>query len=129
MLTNQNPEGQGGGLQFGRIARRGRCDMTRWQAVADHLRQVVPFGISGRIRRITGLAAVVADFPAPLGAVCRIRPGDETAVDAEGIGFAADETLVLPYTDLAGVSRGVRTASGNSPQQRHHAQGGAAEGA
>ncbi len=89
--------------------------MTRWQAVADHLRQVVPFGISGRIRRITGLAAVVADFPAPLGAVCRIRPGDETAVDAEVIGFAADETLVLPYTDLAGVSRGddvelIRTA-------------------
>ena len=74
--------------------------MTRWQAVADHLRQVVPFGISGRIRRITGLAAVVADFPAPLGAVCRIRPGDETAVDAEVIGFAADETLVLPYTCL-----------------------------
>jgi len=89
--------------------------MTRSQAVADHLRQVVPFGISGRIRRITGLAAVVADFPAPLGAVCRIRPGDETAVDAEVIGFAADETLVLPYTDLAGVSRGddvelIRTA-------------------
>ncbi|HAA48985.1 MAG TPA: EscN/YscN/HrcN family type III secretion system ATPase [Planctomycetaceae bacterium] len=89
--------------------------MTRWQAVADHLRQVVPFGISGRIRRITGLAAVVADFPAPLGAVCRIRLGDETAVDAEVIGFAADETLVLPYTDLAGVSRGddvelIRTA-------------------
>ena len=89
--------------------------MTRWQAVADHLRQVVPFGISGRIRRITGLAAVVADFPAPLGAVCRIRPGDETAVDAEVIGFAADETLVLPYTDLAGMSRGddvelIRTA-------------------
>lgn len=75
-------------------------------AFADHLRQVVPFGISGRIRRITGLAAVVADFPAPLGAVCRIRSGNETAVDAEVIGFSGDETLVLPYTDLAGVSRG-----------------------
>ena len=80
--------------------------MTSSTAFADHLRQVVPFGISGRIRRITGLAAVVADFPAPLGAVCRIRSGNETAVDAEVIGFSGDETLVLPYTDLAGVSRG-----------------------
>jgi len=80
--------------------------MTGSHAFADHLRQVIPFGISGRIRRITGLAAVVADFPAPLGSVCRIRSGNETAVDAEVIGFAGDETLVLPYTDLAGVSRG-----------------------
>jgi len=80
--------------------------MTSSTAFADHLRQVVPFGISGRIRRITGLAAVVADLPAPLGAVCRIRSGNETAVDAEVIGFSGDETLVLPYTDLAGVSRG-----------------------
>jgi flagellum-specific ATP synthase len=80
--------------------------MIRSCGVTDHLRQVVPFGISGRIRRITGQAAVVADFPAPLGAVCRIRSGSETEVDAEVIGFAGDESLVLPYTDLAGISRG-----------------------
>ena len=89
--------------------------MTGFQALTDHLKQVVPFGISGRVRRIAGLAAVVADFPAPLGAGCRIRSGDEAFVDAEVIGFDGDETLVLPYVDLAGVSRGddvelVRTA-------------------
>ncbi|HAB11408.1 MAG TPA: EscN/YscN/HrcN family type III secretion system ATPase [Planctomycetaceae bacterium] len=89
--------------------------MTGLQALTDHLKQVIPFGISGRVRRIAGLAAVVADFPAPLGAGCRIRSGDEAFVDAEVIGFDGDETLVLPYVDLAGVSRGdvvelVRTA-------------------
>ena len=60
--------------------------MTGSHAFADHLRQGIPFGISGRIRRIPGLAAVVADFPAPLGSVCRIRPGNDAAVDAEVIG-------------------------------------------
>lgn len=89
--------------------------MTALQALSDHLKQVIPFGISGRVRRIAGLAAVVADFPAPLGASCRIRSGDAAFVDAEVIGFDGDETLVLPYVDLAGVSRGddvelVRTA-------------------
>ena len=89
--------------------------MTALQALSDHLKQVIPFGISGRVRRIAGLAAVVADFPAPLGASCRIRSGDAAFVDAEVIGFDGDETLVLPYVDLAGGSRGddvelVRTA-------------------
>ncbi|MBQ17943.1 MAG: EscN/YscN/HrcN family type III secretion system ATPase [Planctomycetaceae bacterium] len=89
--------------------------MTRYESLEDHVRQVVPFGLSGRVRRIVGLAAAVADFPAPLGAICRIRPGDGSVVDAEVIGFAGDESLVLPYTDLTGISRGddvelVRTA-------------------
>ena len=35
--------------------------MTGLQALTDHLKQVIPFGISGRVRRIAGLAAVVAE--------------------------------------------------------------------
>lgn len=80
--------------------------MKRIEALEDHVRQIVPFALAGRICRIVGLTAAVADFPAPLGAVCRIQPGDGRAVEAEVIGFQSNETLVLPYGDLAGVRHG-----------------------
>ncbi len=48
--------------------------MTGLQALTDHLKQVIPFGISGRVRRIAGLAAGVADFPRRWGPAVGFGP-------------------------------------------------------
>ena len=74
------------------------------------LRQVQPVALAGRVRAVRGLTVSVADFPAPVGASCRIARGGR-AVDARVIGFAGDETLVMPMGPVTGISRGDRVAA------------------
>jgi flagellum-specific ATP synthase len=73
---------------------------------ALQVEQMVAPRIVGSTSRIVGLAAAVADFPAPLGARCRIEREGQRAVDGEVVGFDGGETLVLPFGDLRGVRRG-----------------------
>lgn len=73
---------------------------------AEQVRRILPQRIIGSTSRIVGLAAAVDDFPAPLGARCRLHRDSDASIDAEVIGFTGDETLVLPYGDLRGVRRG-----------------------
>ncbi len=75
-------------------------------AIEEHIKSILPVGLTGSVTKLVGLTAVVAGFPAPLGSVCRIARENHSEVDAEVIGFRGDETLVLPYGDLAGVRRG-----------------------
>lgn len=76
------------------------------QALEDHLRRILPFGLRGSVSRIAGLTAAVSGFPAPLGARCGISRESGGSIAAEVVGFHDDETLLLPYGDLAGVRRG-----------------------
>lgn len=64
--------------------------------------------ISGSVSRIVGLAAAVADFPAPLGARCRIHREGLSPVECDVIGFDGEDTLLLPFGDLRGIRRGHR---------------------
>ncbi|MHC4874996.1 MAG: FliI/YscN family ATPase [Planctomycetota bacterium] len=73
---------------------------------AEQVRQILAQRLVGSTSRIVGLAAAVSDFPAPLGARCRIHRDNDTAIDGEVIGFTDNETLVLPFGDLRGVRRG-----------------------
>ncbi|MBI5760118.1 MAG: FliI/YscN family ATPase [Planctomycetales bacterium] len=88
--------------------------MPRLPNLEDRLRRLMPFGLTGRVTRIVGLTAAVSDFPAPLGATCAIEREGGSVVEAEVIGFRDDETLLLPYGDLAGVRRGHRATLGQS---------------
>jgi flagellum-specific ATP synthase len=85
-------------------------------ALEDHLRTILPVGLTGRVTRIVGLALSVAGFPAPLGAIARIHSEHGAALEAEVVGFSGDETLLLPYGDLAGVRRGNRVKLARSVQ-------------
>lgn len=88
--------------------------MSRLPNLEDRLRRLMPFGLTGRVTRIVGLTAAVSDFPAPLGAACAIEREGGSVIEAEVIGFRDDETLLLPYGDLAGVRRGHRATLGQS---------------
>jgi len=81
---------------------------------AEHrqmLRRIQPVGLAGRVRAIRGLTVGVADFPAPVGAACRIAPG-RGGVEGRVIGFAGAETLVMPLGCVEGVCRGDRVECG-----------------
>ncbi|HTM55629.1 MAG TPA: FliI/YscN family ATPase [Pirellulales bacterium] len=69
---------------------------------------IVPAALEGRVVRTMGLAAAVADFPAPVGAVVEIERLAAPAVRGEVIGFRDDATLVYLTGDAAGIRRGDR---------------------
>lgn len=75
---------------------------------AEQLARIVPAGMAGTVSNVVGLTATVADFPAPLGAHCRVAPAHGGEVEAEVVGFRGGETLLLPYGTLSGVRRGDR---------------------
>jgi FliI/YscN family ATPase len=77
-------------------------------AYVEHVAQMLPVGLVGRVTRVVGQTASVAGFPAPLGAVCRIERDSGGPVDAEVVGFRDRESVLLSYGELSGVRRGQR---------------------
>ena len=77
-------------------------------ALAEQVRRILPLALTGSVNKLVGLTVSVAGFPAPLGAVCSIVRENGAPVRGEVIGFRDDETVLLPYGDLAGVRRGNR---------------------
>jgi flagellum-specific ATP synthase len=63
-----------------------------------------PVGVTGRVCAVRGLTVSVADFPAPVGGSCRIVQG-RRAIEARVIGFAGQETLVMPLGGTSGIRR------------------------
>jgi flagellum-specific ATP synthase len=75
-------------------------------ALVEQVRRILPVAMVGNVHKIVGLTVSVAGFPAPLGAVCSIARENGAPIRAEVIGFRDDDTLLLPYGDLAGIRRG-----------------------
>ncbi|MGE5192885.1 MAG: FliI/YscN family ATPase [Deltaproteobacteria bacterium] len=75
-------------------------------ALAEQIRRILPLGLSGNVSRIVGLTVWVTGLPAPLGAICAILRENGAPIQGEVIGFRDEETLILPYGDLAGIRRG-----------------------
>jgi len=81
--------------------------MSPFEQYRHILRHVQPVGVAGRVRAVRGLTVSVSDFSAPIGANCRIARGSR-ATEARVIGFAGDETLVMPMGAVTGICRGDR---------------------
>ncbi|MBM83927.1 MAG: EscN/YscN/HrcN family type III secretion system ATPase [Planctomycetaceae bacterium] len=94
----------------------GQRDRTNTRSVSEQIESTIPYRISGSVTRLAGLSASVASFPAPMGATCRIHRGPHSPVDCEVIGFNGSETLVMPYGDLTGISRGAEVEMIRSQQ-------------
>jgi len=74
----------------------------------EQVQPILAAGLTGSVNHVIGHTVAVAGFAAPLGATCVIHREQGTPVPAEVVGFRGNETLVLPYGDLAGVRRGNR---------------------
>lgn len=77
-------------------------------ALVEHVRQMLPVKLTGRVTRLVGLTAAVSGFPAPQGATVELECEHGRPIEAEVVGFSGDETLLLPYGDLQGIRRGTR---------------------
>ena len=78
------------------------------QALKEQVQRILPIALIGSVNKIVGLTASVADFPAPMGALCTIDRESGIPIQAEVVGFHDEETLLMPYGDLSGVRRGNR---------------------
>ncbi len=81
--------------------------MGPFESTRQLLNTIEPVGIAGRVVGVRGLTVHVADFPAPVGADCRII-GSSKNLAGRVIGFAGDAALVMPLGAMAGVRRGDR---------------------
>jgi FliI/YscN family ATPase len=75
-------------------------------AQLDAVESAMPFGISGKVRGISGLAIEASDLPVPVGSLCRIESFGGKTTMAEVIGFIHDRTLLMPLSATGGVARG-----------------------
>jgi flagellum-specific ATP synthase len=89
--------------------------MDSFETYRQMLRHVQPMGVIGRVSGVRGLTASVSDFAAPVGASCRIVRG-RRELDARVIGFADDQTLVMPMGPTSGICRGDRVVLTSAEQ-------------
>jgi FliI/YscN family ATPase len=82
--------------------------MTELDPELRMLAQIVPIELTGSVAGVVGLTISAVQFPAPLGAVCRVERRAGEPLDAEVIGFRDDATLLIGYGDIRGVQRGDR---------------------
>ncbi|MCD6404446.1 MAG: FliI/YscN family ATPase [Planctomycetes bacterium] len=62
--------------------------------------------MKGRVEHVVGLTAELANFPAPVGAVCRVEGGKAAGIEGEVVGFKADKAVVMPYGSTQGLKAG-----------------------
>jgi flagellum-specific ATP synthase len=68
----------------------------------EHVSDVRPWLIAGRLTRINGLVMEASGLKLPLGSGCLIQiPGNGT-VEAEVVGFAGDRLFMMPAEDVTG---------------------------
>ena len=81
--------------------------MSPFDRYRQVLSQVQPVSVTGQVVSVRGLTVAVGDFPAPVGAGCRIMRGN-SGLDARVIGFSGELTLVMPLGSTVGICRGDR---------------------
>jgi len=85
--------------------------------------QAPPWVATGRLTRVAGLVLEAVGLKAPVGSVCVISLPNGHTVEAEVVGFAGDRLLLMPESDVYGVSPGARVslleADLPHPSQRH----------
>lgn len=73
----------------------------------ERLDRVVPYRFVGRVAEMSGLTVGVADFPVPIGSMCRIGSGGGARAGVV-VGFRGSRAVVMPLGELAGVAPGDR---------------------
>lgn len=73
------------------------------------LEDLRPIVVTGRISKVVGMVAECQDFNVPVGAGCVVESAEGCMrCEAEVIGFNESRTLLMPYGETQGLSRGDR---------------------
>lgn len=63
--------------------------------------------LTGKIENIVGLSIEASGSKAAIGDICRIYNGESSRqIPAEVVGFRNDHVLLMPYSDMSGISAG-----------------------
>ncbi len=82
----------------------------------DALRTVDPIRLNGRVEEIVGLVIESRGPRASLGEICLVYGGRNAApIRAEVVGFRAGRVLLMPLSDIAGVSPGSEVIATGAP--------------
>ena len=71
---------------------------------------VPPWTETGKLTRVTGLVLEAVGIKAPVGSVCVISLPNGQSVDAEVVGFSGERLLLMPESDVYGVTPGARVS-------------------
>ena len=74
-----------------------------------------PYSLTGKIENIVGMSIEASGGHAAVGDICRIYNSETgTQVMAEVVGFKSDRILLMPYSEMSGISAGnfVRNTGG-----------------
>lgn len=86
-----------------------------FQQMARQVYSAEPYSLTGKIENIVGMSIEASGGRAAVGDICRIYNGDSGGqVTAEVVGFKNDHILLMPYSDMNGISAGnfVRNTGG-----------------
>ena len=81
----------------------------------EHVSDVRPWLLAGRLTRINGLVMEASGLKLPLGSGCLIQIPGGSAVEAEVVGFAGDRLFMMPAEDVYGLSPGALVTPMESP--------------
>ncbi|MGL4941954.1 MAG: FliI/YscN family ATPase [Thermoguttaceae bacterium] len=84
--------------------------------LAEQVQTIMPSVLTGTVLQTHGMTISAGGFPAPVGAIALVERqsmgggNGETTLRAEVIGFRNQETILYPYSDIAGIRRGNRVS-------------------
>ncbi len=71
------------------------------------IQQAEPIGHTGKIENIVGMSIEASGGKAAVGDICRIYSGESGGqISAEVVGFREDRVLLMPYSEMKGISAG-----------------------
>ena len=78
-----------------------------FQQMTRQVYNAEPYSLTGKIENIVGMSIEASGGRAAVGDICRIYNGDSGGqVTAEVVGFKNDHILLMPYSDMNGISAG-----------------------
>ena len=81
--------------------------MSVFQQMVRQVYNADTYSLTGKIENIVGMSIEASGAHAAVGDICRIYSGDSGGqVTAEVVGFKNDHILLMPYSDMAGISAG-----------------------
>jgi len=81
--------------------------MSVFQQMVRQVYGAEPYSLTGKIENIVGMSIEASGGRAAVGDICRIYNGDSgSQVTAEVVGFKNDHILLMPYSDMNGISAG-----------------------
>ncbi|MFN3397473.1 MAG: FliI/YscN family ATPase, partial [Sulfurimicrobium sp.] len=86
--------------------------IENWQGYLRNCQQVVeatpPWSVTGRLTRVTGLVMEAVGLKLAVGSGCIVSLPDGHNVEAEVVGFAGERLLLMPSTDVYGLTPGAK---------------------